>query len=425
MWKKANIVAIWKGKGSKEDPSNFRPISILPIIARIFERLIAAQLYRHCDNCDIIPVQQFGFRSKSSCEIALLKATDSWMTQVDAGMYVGALLIDLSKAFDSVPHQRLLNELASVGCDSKAIQWFTSYLTDRAQRVTQSGVTTPWMPATQGVPQGSCLSPLLFNVYARNLPSSCSSLVIQFADDVTASEADKDINQVMHRLTATYGNIKTFCEGQGLTLNASKTQLIVFKTPSKKLPEDVGLLFEGHTIKPSASVKLLGFNLDQHFTWGDHVDKTVKKCNGLIGALAKATPFLTHKLLRIAYIALVRSHLEYCSSLLLSASATQLGKLDTIQRKAARTILQVPRDTHAAPLLEILSLESLHDRRDKHAVSIIRNILCGNCHPALDDFLEILPDETLSTSIRSRIKLGSKRFRVVGAETYNRYLHVN
>src|SRR5437867_4841336 len=163
----------------------------------------------------------------------------------------------------------------------------------------------------------------------------------------------------MQKLTVTYDSIKTFYNNKGLTLNASKTQLIVFKTPSKKLPCELELLLEGHSIKPQAAVKLLGFNLDQHFTWGEHIEKVVMKCNGLLGALSKATPFLTHKVLRKAYVALVRSHLEYCSSLLFSASATQLEKLDLIQRKAARTIFQVQRDqrdAHAAPLLEMLSL---------------------------------------------------------------------
>src|SRR5437867_8778876 len=361
--------------------------------------MVAAQLYHHCDNNSIIPEEQFGFRSKSSCEIALLKATDSWITDVDSGMYVRALLIDLSKAFDSVPHQKLLEELSSVGCDSIVLRWFASYLSHREQRVTQRGVVTPWMSVTQGVPQGSGLSPLLFNIYVRNLPTSCPSSVIHFADDVTASEAHKDVKVVVHGLAAAYDGIKLFCNDRGLTLNASKTQLIIFKTPSKKLPDDVELLLEGHSIKPLSDVKLLGFILDQHFTWGEHIDKIVKRCNGLVGAMAKATPFLTHKLLRMAYIALVRSDLEYGSTLLLSASRTQLEKLDVIQRKAARTILQVLRDAHAAPLLDTLSLDSLSDRRIKHALAIIQNILSGNCHPALADFFELLPDETVSTTM--------------------------
>ena len=420
-WKKANVTAIWKGKGAKGDPSNYRPISILPIVARAFEKMVTAQLSHYCYSNSIIPDQQFGFRSKSSCEIALLKATDCWITQVDSGMYVGALLIDLSKAFDSVPHQKLLDELSSIGCDSAALQWFTSYLSKREQRVTQKGAVTPWMPISQGVPQGSGLSPLLFNIYVRNLPSSTGSTVIQFADDVTASEAHKDIEAVQQGLTTAYNNIKRFCNERGLTLNASKTQLIIFKTPSRKLPEELELLLDGHSVKPLHAVKLLGFVLDQHFTWGEHIDKTVKRCTGLIGAMAKAAPCLTRKLLLMAYTALVRSHLEYCSSLLLSASRTQLEKLDVLQRKAARTILQVPRDSHAAPLLEMLSLDSLKDRRAKHALTIIQNILSGNCHPALADFFVLLPDETISAISKPRLKLGNKRFRATGADIYNHY----
>ena len=102
LWKQANVAAVWKGKGSKSEAGNYRPISILPVLARVFERIIARQLADHCGANDIIPDQQFGFRPRSNCELALIAATDEWMKQMNEGKIVGSLLIDLSKAFDTV-----------------------------------------------------------------------------------------------------------------------------------------------------------------------------------------------------------------------------------------------------------------------------------------------------------------------------------
>ena len=127
MWKLANICPVWKNKGSRSDPANFRPISVLPVLARLFEKETASQLYQHCSNVNAIPNEQFGFRKKSSCEMAILSALDSWRTSLDAGKMVG-VLIDLTRAFDSVPHESLLLELTDVGCGKNALQWFGSYI---------------------------------------------------------------------------------------------------------------------------------------------------------------------------------------------------------------------------------------------------------------------------------------------------------
>jgi hypothetical protein len=118
-WKQANVTAVYKNKGSKTEPGNNRPISVLPVLARVLERAIASQLHRYCDTKEIIPPQQFGFRRNSSCEVALLAALDSWIGSVDTGKFVGALLIDLSKAFDSVSHPLLLENLKKLAVVQK------------------------------------------------------------------------------------------------------------------------------------------------------------------------------------------------------------------------------------------------------------------------------------------------------------------
>jgi len=163
-WKLADVVAVWKNKGAKSDTGNYRPISVLPDLARVLEKECASKLTVYCNNKCIIPLEQFGFRAKSSCEMALIHSVDRWLGEVDRGNFVGALLVDLSKAFDSVPYQKLLNELVSIGCSSEAVSWFSSYLSNRKQRVVVLDKKADWKEVNRGVPQGSCLSPLLFNI---------------------------------------------------------------------------------------------------------------------------------------------------------------------------------------------------------------------------------------------------------------------
>ena len=423
-WKEANVTAIWKKKGSKSDPANYRPISILPILARLTEKAVATQLSYYCSLQHAIPVEQFGFRAKSSCEIALVSALDSWMQAVDKGNMVGALLIDLSKAFDAVPHQQLLNELLVLGCNRSALEWFSSYLTDRKQRVVAADALTDWRKITRGVPQGSCLSPLLFNIFVRELPKNVTLPTVQFADDITHAAVEKDPELLADKLTESFHQTKLFCERQGLNINTPKTQLIVFHANGKKLPQDFSITLDGNCIQPTSSVKLLGVTLDERLTFKAHIDSTVVKCNGILGALARAAPSLSRDLLRLAFVALVRSHLEYASATFASCAATHLAKLDMVQRKGARIICQVRRDTHAAPLLEMLQLESLDSRRDTHLIKIVHDILRGSCHPALNDMFIAERDGsvTAAESTLPRTKMGSRRFSVVAAAKYNTQL---
>ena len=132
------------------------------------------------------------------------------MKSVDEGKFVGALLVDLSKAFDTVPHQKLINELSRMGCGLQALNWVTNYLTSREQRVVLRPDYAPWKRVTRGVPQGSCLSPLLFNIFVRDIPERSNVDTTQFADDITHSDADHSPSSLIDKLTEAYNRTKEF-----------------------------------------------------------------------------------------------------------------------------------------------------------------------------------------------------------------------
>ena len=338
---------------------------------------------------------------------------------MDNGCYVGVLLLDFSRAFDTVSHQGLLNELTNIGCGPKTVSWFSSYLSDRQQRTKHHSETTPWQTVTRGVPQGSGLSPILFNIYVRELPACCTSEIYQFADDTTASESDQKLEIICDKLTNTFNAVEEYCKSRELIINTAKTQLIILKPAGKTIPDDVQLCLNGITLKPEKTVKLLGVTIDQHLTFGPHVKETVTRCQGTLGVLARSVPYMTTELLKLMYTGIIRSSLEYCSALLLPVANSHKKKLEIVEKKAARIILRQPRDAHAEPLLKELHLEPLDERREAHAMKVINSSLQGNCHPALKNMFTVLPDGSLEV-LDTRTAIGKRRFGIVGAKLFTK-----
>ena len=201
-------------------------------------------------------------------------------------------------------------------------------------------------------------------------------------------------------------------------INATKTQLIILKSPRRKLPDDFSLEVGGVKIEPARFVQLLGLTIDQHLTFREHIEVTVKKCNAALGVLNRAAQYLPQELLKLAYLALVRSHAEYCSAVFNSAARSNLLKLDTIQRKAARVVCHAPRDAHADPLLEMLQLKSLQDRRDEHILQLVDATLAEKTHPALRDLVVVEPNGRLREAAHRTVAAG-RGFRVAAARLYN------
>ena len=256
------------------------------------------------------------------------------------------------------------------------------------------------------------------------MPDANSSSTFQFADDVTHSESAPTVDELIGKLTDSFVITKEFCEERNLTINTDKTQFIIFKAPSKKLDDNVEITLCDTKLTPLKSVKLLGITLDRHLTFGEHIDNTVKKCQGLLAVLRRAAPMLPKELTKLAYTALIRTHLEYGSSLFARAANTHLKKLEIIQKIAARIICQVPRQAHSAPLLEELKLQNLNERRNNHILEIVLSFMSNEKHPAFNTFFTANTDNTIHRAIAPRTTAGKKRIAHFGAELYNNTLNV-
>jgi hypothetical protein len=226
---------------------------------------------------------------------------------------------------------------------------------------------------------------------------------------------------VKEKLQNSYLKTKQFCQDKGLKLNCEKTRYIIIKAPSRKICQDdnQALVLDGSSFQPLQSVKLLGFTIDRHLTFSNHVDNVVSHCRGLLGILKKASHLLPAQLLLLMYTSLIRSKLEYSSAVIHSAAKSHLKKLETIQKIASRIISGAPPDAHSAPLMQNLGLQTLSQRRIKHITQIVQNCTVEKCHPAFNELFTFDQDMRLIQEYEPRTAAGRKRFSYYGRLIYS------
>ena len=223
IWKIARVAPIYK-EGDKSEKTNYRPISVLPVISRLFERLIYNQLYQHLNSNNLLANEQSGFRRLHSTLTSLLKSTDDWYSALDSGQLVGLVFIDLKKAFDTVDHNILCQKLEHYGLIGRELSWFKSYLSNRKQYCCINGVESRLMDINIGVPQGSCLEPLLFLFYINDLPQAVqNSTIAMYADDTSLSYRSDDVQKLNEAMNKDLTSVFEWLKGNRLSLNVTKT----------------------------------------------------------------------------------------------------------------------------------------------------------------------------------------------------------
>ena len=275
--KLANIIPIFK-KGARNLCCNYRPISLLSNLSKIFEKVMHIRLYTFLEDHELIYKNQYGFRQNHSTEHAITHMIELIKKKLDSKRFVGAIFLDLEKAFDTVNHEILLKKLYHYGIRGIALKWFESYLSNRQQKTEISNSDSDFQKVVCGVPQGSILGPLLFIIYLNDLHKAVNnSVTYHFADDTELSCWDTDKKRLQNKMNADLKNIFTWLCANRLSLNTLKTEFLIFKPNGIPSKERTILKINGKKIYESKKLKYLGLIVDSRLKWNFHVSKLRKK----------------------------------------------------------------------------------------------------------------------------------------------------
>ena len=358
--KEAKVVPIFK-KGDKDNLINYRPISILPYFAKYFEKVMYERLSSYIAKADILQKTQYGFQQNRSTYMALLDMEDKITKAIDNNEFSVGIFIDLAKAFDTVDHTILLKKMFNYGIRGIQLQWFSSYLTNRTQRVSCNGAFSNVGLVTHGVPQGSNLGPLLFLLYINDLSLVSSTLYfILFADDTNIFYSNKSHTELTETVNRELKKLNYWFLANRLTLNVDKTNFISFKSHRKIKPTTWALTIDDQLIKQVDSTKFLGVFLDQHLSWKTHINYISQKISKNIGVISRISYLLPKHIRLNLYYALVFPYLSYCALIWSSTYKSRIKRVITLQKKAIRTVEGVSRNTSTSPIFRSLNLLSLN-----------------------------------------------------------------
>lgn len=380
-WKRAKVQPVHKGN-KKNDPCNYRPISILPVIAKVFEKIIFDQLYSYLSSNDILSKFQSGFRPYHSTLTALLQATEEWFHNMDLGLLSGVLFVDFSKAFDTVNHRVLLEKLQLYGIKDKALEMFSSYLDNRSQCCVVNNAFSKFNVIESGVPQGSILGPLLFLVYVNDLPNclECTTPGM-YADDTHVTATASNVRDLEKLLDSDVENLCIWLRANRLSINSSKTEfmMIASNIKLKQLLRDPKIKLGSDCVKRVTTAKLLGVLIDENLSWGDHINNNIipKVMKGL-RMLRTFRSILSIPQLISLYNSLVLPHFDYCSSLWGNCGKVLKSKLQKLQNRAARIITHSSYEIRSAEILKSLGWSDLETRRNIQKAVLMYKIIEGD-----------------------------------------------
>ena len=386
--KVAKIFPIYKS-GTKADPTNYRPISILPTFSKIFEKHINKHLIGFLNKYNLIHENQSGFRPKHSCQTALIKLIDQWLACIDKGDIIGTLFLDFRKAFDLVDHSILLSKLSTYKFSDATHKLLASYLHNR-QQVMDSGKGMS-QPASikSGVPQGSILGPTLFLMFINDMHlymEHCDT--DYYADDTTVHTNGKNEIAVQAKLQLDARNAELWSKQNKMYLNYDKTTCMLIGTRYRtQNSQQLNIYIDNNKIKSVNKQKLLGIYIDENLLWSDHIDYLCSNISSKISLLKQLSSYIPFEAQKMFYQGYILPLIDYSSITWGTTSKTNTKRLLKLQKRAARIILNANYDTASSYMFEILDWSTITERHNYNKAVLIYKALNNLTPTYISDLL--------------------------------------
>ena len=356
-WKYAKVLPLHK----KLDPlhkKNYRPVAILSPLSKVLEKFVYEQLYSYFTVNKILHPNLHGYRTNRSTQTALLQMYDRWVQAASQGQVSGAVLLDLSAAFDLVPPDILVKKLEIYGLDKDFISWIQSYLSGRYQAVWIDHVMSEFLPCDVGVPQGSNLGPLFFMLYVNDLPSVLTCAMDQYADDSTLCATGKTINEINETLETNCEVVSNWMAENMLQLNADKTHILTLGTRARlAIPGNkVTVSMDNIVLEedPQHMETLLGITVNANLKWHGQITNLLDKLKKRLTGLSHVKFVLPYFLRKMVCEGLFNSVLGYCLPLFGGCDTAEIRDLQILQNKAAQIITQSPPRAIRNPMFDKL-----------------------------------------------------------------------
>jgi hypothetical protein len=372
-WKNANVHPLFK-KGNPSEIGNYRPVSLLNILSKVFEKIIYKHVYNHLYFNNHISDSQSGFLPGRSTISQLAEILHKIYEENDCGNEIRIVFLDISKAFDRVWHRGLLYKLGETGISGNLLLWFSDYLQNRKQRTLINGQTSNWHILKGGVPQGSVLGPLLFLVFINDIINSVKNCDINlFADDTCLIKHGKNRNEIANNLNSDLVNIHKWAQKWLVKFSPTKTESLII-SKKQNLDNHPPLYLDGHVILEAKHHKHLGIILSQDLSWNEHISNIISSCAKLVNVLRYLSFKLDKKTLETIYTSFIRPKIEYANIIYGNATKSQLKRLTNLEFEILRLIAGATKNFSIRKVNAELPWINLEERRRIHTLSFFYKI---------------------------------------------------